>query len=51
MTFSVALVLGGSFVYALVPTDAGAWMIALGCAIELVKFADRVTQRWWVNKA
>lgn len=48
MTFSIALVLSGAIVY-LANGDAGALMIAAGCAIEIVKFADRVTRRWWVK--
>jgi len=48
MAFSVALVLGGSIVY-LANGDAGALMIAAGCAIEVVRFADRVTRRWWTR--
>lgn len=48
MTFSIALVLSGSIVY-LANGDAGALLIAAGCAIELVKFADRVTRKWWVK--
>jgi len=46
--FTAALVAGGSIVY-LANGDAGALMIAAGCAIELVKFADRVTRKWWVK--
>lgn len=46
--FTAALVVGGSIVY-LANGDAGALMIAAGCAIELVKFADRVTRKWWVK--
>lgn len=49
MLIAAALILGGSIVYAFVPTDAGALMIAAGCALELVKFADRATRRWWVR--
>jgi hypothetical protein len=41
MSLSVALVLGGSLVYALVPTDAGALMIAAGCALALVAWLDQ----------
>jgi len=48
MIFSSALVLGGSIVY-LANSDAGALMVAAGCALELVKFTDRVTRRWWVR--
>lgn len=49
MSVAVALILGGSLVYALVPTNAGALMIAAGCAIEAVTFADRMTRRWWTK--
>jgi hypothetical protein len=46
--FTAALVLGGAIVY-LANGDAGALMIAAGCAIELVRFADRVTRKWFVK--
>jgi len=46
MLISAALILGGSIVY-LANGDAGALMIAAGCAIEMVRFADRATRKWW----
>jgi len=49
MSVSVALILGGSIIYALASGDAGALMIAAGCAIEIVKFTDRVTRHWFVR--
>lgn len=45
MTFSVALVLGGSLVY-LANGDAGALMIAAGCAVELVRWLNRHLPQW-----
>jgi hypothetical protein len=44
MLISAALILGGSIVYAFVPTDAGAVMIAAGCALEFVRVFSRKMQ-------
>lgn len=45
MTLPVALILGGSVVY-LSNDSAGALMIAAGCALELVKWLNRVIPQW-----
>jgi len=46
MSFTAALVLGGSIIYAFVPGNAGALMIAAGIALEVVRLLYRYTA-WW----
>jgi hypothetical protein len=49
MPIAAALIVGGSIVYAFVPTDAGAWMIAAGCALAVTAWVAKATAHWFTT--
>jgi len=50
MLIAAALIVGGSIVYAFVPSDAGTWMLSGGIVLAFVIWLDRVVEQWLSKK-
>jgi hypothetical protein len=46
MLIAAALIVGGSIVYAFVPSDAGTWMLSGGIVLALVIWLNRTIDPW-----
>jgi hypothetical protein len=45
MLIAAALIVGGSIVYAFVPSDAGTWMLSAGIVLAFVIWLNRVVDQ------